>query len=49
MNRKTFGGILILLGVSMWEVGPRINLPFDINLLIHISLVLPGVYFYLRG
>lgn len=43
------GIVLILLGISMWEIGPRVKMPFNLNLILHMSLVLPGVYFYLRG
>jgi len=48
MERKRLGLILIILGVIAWPAGLFVlNLQKHETLLIHLSLVLPGVY--LRG
>lgn len=45
MNRKKLGLILIILGVLAWPVGLFIlNLEKHETLLIHLSMVIPGVY-----
>ncbi|RMF90529.1 MAG: hypothetical protein D6733_03560 [Methanobacteriota archaeon] len=45
-SEKTIGLVLILFGVSMWEILPPRGLSFNTVLLIHMSLVLPGVYLF---
>jgi hypothetical protein len=37
---------LILAGISMWNFLPPRGLSFTVVLLIHMSLVIPGVYLF---
>jgi hypothetical protein len=43
-SEKTMGIVLILFGISLWELLPQRGVPFTTILIIHMSLVLPGVY-----
>lgn len=43
-SEKMYGFALILFGISMWELLPARGVSFTSTLLIHMSLVLPGVY-----
>ncbi len=45
-SEKTLGMVLILFGISMWTILPPLGLSFTVVLLIHMSLVIPGVYFF---
>ncbi|MFQ5888270.1 MAG: hypothetical protein ACE5HY_06200 [Candidatus Hydrothermarchaeales archaeon] len=45
-SEKTLGIVLILFGISMWEILPQRGVPFETVLLIHMSLVVPGVYLF---
>jgi len=45
-SEKTLGTVLILFGISMWELLPQRGFSFTAILLIHMSLVIPGVYFF---
>jgi hypothetical protein len=45
-REKMVGAVLILLGISMWTILPPRGVPFTNVLLIHMSMVLPGVYFF---
>jgi hypothetical protein len=43
-SEKTWGIVLILFGISLWELLPQRGFPFTTILIIHMSLVIPGVY-----
>jgi hypothetical protein len=48
-SEKTVGAVLILLGISMWSILPPRGVPFTNVLLIHMSMVLPGIYLFERS
>jgi hypothetical protein len=43
-SEKTMGIVLILFGISLWELLPQMGVAFTTILIVHMSLVLPGVY-----
>ncbi len=45
-SEKMLGLALIFFGVSMWTILPPRGLSFSDILIIHLSLVLPGVYLF---
>ncbi len=47
-SEKTLGLVLILVGISMWNLLPPRGFTFTTVLSIHRSLVLPGVYLFER-
>ncbi|GBE18031.1 hypothetical protein BMS3Abin16_00620 [archaeon BMS3Abin16] len=47
-SEKTLGLVLILIGISMWNLLPPRGFTFSTILSIHMSFVLSGVYFFER-
>jgi hypothetical protein len=45
-DEKTLGVVLMLFGISMWQILPDKGFPFTTVLIIHMSLVIPGVYLF---